>query len=267
MTGVITPLITHRNLVYQLTLRDILARYRGSLLGVLWALLQPILMLLIYTFVFTQIFQARWMGTPGAATEAGFALVLFMGMIVHGFFAECLGRAPGLITENANYVKKVVFPLEILPWVALNAVLLHTLIYCMVFVIFLAVSGASVHVTVIALPLVFVPLILFTIGFMWLIAALGVFLRDVTYVVTFITSLLLFLSPVFYPLAIVPERFRGLIAANPLTFFIEQARDVSLWGKWPDWVLLGVWLAITALFAYLALRWFEHARKGFADVL
>jgi lipopolysaccharide transport system permease protein len=267
VTGVISPLITHRNVVYELTLRDILARYRGSLLGILWALLQPILMLLIYTFVFTQIFQARWMSTPGAAAETGFALVLFMGMIVHGFFAECVNRAPSLITENANYVKKVVFPLEILPWVALNSVFVHTLMYFVVFLAFLAMSGASVPVTIIALPLVFVPLILFTIGFMWLIAAVGVFLRDVTYVVTFLTSLLLFLSPVFYPLAIVPDRFRGLIAANPLTFFIEQARNVSLWGRWPDWLSLGIWLAATALFAYLSLRWFEHARKGFADVL
>jgi lipopolysaccharide transport system permease protein len=267
MTGVITPLVAHRNLVYQLTLRDITARYRGSALGIVWAVLQPVLLMLIYTFVFTQIFKARWAGLSGAPDEAGFALVLFMGMIVHGFFAECLARAPALVTGNANYVKKVVFPLEILPWVALNAVLFHTVLNCGVFVLFLLASGVSLHATIIALPLVFVPLILVTIACMWLIAAIGVYLRDVTYVVTFVTSLLLFLSPVFYPLSAVPEKFRVWLALNPLTFFIEQARDVALWGKWPDWVGLGIWLVVGGVFAYLALRWFEHARKGFADVL
>jgi lipopolysaccharide transport system permease protein len=270
MTGVIAPLITHRNLVYQLTLRDVMTRYRGSMLGILWAVLQPVLLLFIYTFVFTQIFQARWMnvpGTPDAGSEVGFALILFMGMIVHGFFAECLTRAPALVTGNANYVKKVVFPLEILPWVALNSVMFHTLINCAVFLLFLVIFGATVHPTIIALPIVFIPLILVTIGCMWLVAAVGVYIRDITYVVTFVVSLLMFLSPVFYPLAAVPEKFRGLLHLNPLTFFIEQARDVALWGKWPDWIGLGIWLVIGAVFAYLALRWFEHARKGFADVL
>lgn len=267
MTGVIAPLVTHRNLVYQLTRRDILARYRGSMLDILWSVLQPILMLLVYTFVFTQIFQARWMGANGSPTAPSFALVLFIGMIIHGFFSDCLNRAPALVTGNANYVKKVVFPLEILPWVALNAALFHTAIYALVFLVFLLISGQGVPVTIVALPVIFIPLILVIIGCMWLIAAVGVYLRDVSYVVMFVTNLLLFLSPVFYPLSAVPERFRGVMALNPLTFFIEQARDVALWGKWPDWILLAAWLAFGMVFAYLALRWFEHARKGFADVL
>ena len=255
----------HRVLIWQLTRRDVVGRYRGSLLGLLWSFLNPIFMLAVYTFVFSVVFQARW--GPASESKVEFAAVLFAGMIVHSLFAECLNRAPGLILGNVNYVKKVVFPLEILPWVAMGSALFHAAISVLVLLIFFAWTQQYLYWTALLLPVLLLPLVLFTMGLTWFLAATGVFLRDVGQTTGVVTTALLFLSPVFYPVSALPEAYRPLIYLNPLTFMIEQARGILLWGTMPDWSGLGAYLIFGFLTAWAGLFWFQKTRRGFADVL
>jgi lipopolysaccharide transport system permease protein len=222
-------------------------------------------MLAVYTFVFSVVFKARWGGGGDSKTE--FAVVLFAGMIVYALFAECINRAPNLIVSNANYVKKVVFPLEILPWVALGSALFHTIVSLSVWLVFYLAINASLHWTVLLLPLVLLPLIMFTMGICWFLASLGVYLRDVAQTVGIFTTILMFLSPVFFPVASLPLAFRPFIYANPLTFVIEQTRDVLIWGKLPDWSMLATSMIASALVACIGFAWFQKTRRGFADVL
>ena len=222
-------------------------------------------MLIIYTFVFSVVFKARWSGGSDSKTE--FALVLFAGLIVFNLFAECFNRAPGLILSNVNYVKRVVFPLEILPWVALGSALFHTLVSVGVWLIAYIILFGVPHITVLLLPLVFLQLLLFIMGLTWGLASLGVYLRDVSQFIGMATTVLMFLSPIFYPVTALPEEYRHLLLFNPLTPAIEQARDVLFWGKVPDVTMLSVYLLGAALIAWLGFAWFQKTRKGFADVL
>ena len=263
--SVLDSLWCHRDLLWQLTKRDVMGRYRGSVMGLMWSFFYPLLMLAVYTFVFSVVFQSRW--GAGSDNKTMFAIIVFTGMIIHGLFAECVNRSPGLILNNVNYVKKVVFPLEILPWVSLGSALFHAGISMVVLLLFYGLIHASLNWTVIFLPLLLVPLILLTMGMSWFLASTGVFLRDVGQTIGIITTVLLFLSPVFYPVSALPERYRGLLQLNPLTFIIEQARDVLIWGKLPDWLGLGLYFVLSLLIAWVGLMWFQAIRKGFADVL
>lgn len=254
-----------RELIYVLSKREIAGRYKGSFFGLMWSFLNPIFMLAVYTFVFSVVFKARWGGGDESKTQ--FALILFVGMIVHGLLAEVLNRAPSLITSNINYVKKVVFPLDVLPVVSMITALFHCVISLSVLLFAFFIFNGYVHWTVIFLPLILLPLIIFIVGISWLLASLGVFLRDVGHIVNIITMLLLFLSPVFYSVSALPEKFRPWLMANPLTFIIEQARDILIWGYMPDWIGLGVYTVIACIVAWLGYMWFQKTRKGFADVL
>jgi len=254
-----------RSLIWQMTRRDVIGRYRGSVMGILWSLLNPILMLTVYTFVFSVVFQARW--GEGSVSKTEFAVILFVGMIIHALFAECVNRAPNLILSNVNYVKKVVFPLEILPWVAMGSALFHTAISVLVLLVAFALIHFYLNWTVIFLPLLLIPLVLFTMGVTWFLASIGVFLRDVGQTTGIITTVMMFLSPVFFPVSALPEAYRPLLNINPLTFMIEQARDILIWGKPPDWLGLGIYFVSSLLVAWLGLFWFQKTRKGFADVL
>jgi len=262
---VLVSLWRQRELVWAMTKRDVVGRYRGSAMGILWSFLNPILMLAVYTFVFSVVFRTRW-GT-GDVSKTEFALVLFAGMIVHALFAECVNRAPTLVLHNVNYVKKVVFPLEILPWVSMGSALFHTLISAIVLVVALAFVQAQLSWTVVLFPVVMLPLVLLTMGASWFVASLGVYLRDVGQTTGIATTIMMFLSPVFYPATALPEDYRILLYANPLTLVIEQVRDVVIWGKVPDWFDWGVHLGIGWLAAWLGLFWFQNTRRGFADVL
>jgi lipopolysaccharide transport system permease protein len=255
----------YRALILQMIRREVVGRYRGSLLGILWSFFNPILMLAVYTFVFSVVFQARWGEGTGSKTE--FAIILFAGLIVYSLFAECLNRAPGLILSNVNFVKKVVFPLEILPWVALGASLFHTAISVGVLLIFYVLVNLDFNWTAIFLPLVLLPLAILTMGLSWFLASIGVYLRDVAQTIGIVTTVMLFLSPIFYPVAALPEEYRLLLHLNPLSFIIEQARDVLVWGKPPDWMGLSVYLVCAIMVAWLGLSWFQKTRRGFADVL
>jgi lipopolysaccharide transport system permease protein len=261
----IASLWRNRDLILASTKREVLGRYRGSMLGLLWSFFNPLFMLVVYTFVFSEVFKARWSTDSESKTE--FALLLFAGLIMFNLFAECINRAPSLILSNANYVKKVVFPLEILPFVTLLSGMYHALISLVVWFIAYAIFFGTPHVTALYLPLLIVPFALFIMGLNWFLASLGVYLRDVSQFIGVITMSMMFLSPIFYPATALPEAYRHWLYLNPLTPAIEQMRDVLYWGKSPDFALLGLYWLATAVICWLGFAWFQKTRKGFADVL
>jgi lipopolysaccharide transport system permease protein len=262
----VRSLILHRALVAQLTRRDVVGRYRGSIMGIAWSFLSPLIMLAIYTFVFSVVFRTRW-GGQADATTSGFAVVLFSGLIVHGLFSECVNRAPGLILAQANLVKKVVFPLEILPWVSMGSALFHAGASLVVLLVVQLVTTHTLPWTVVFLPLVVVPLVIGTMGVSWLLAALGVFVRDIGQMTGMLTSVLLFLSPVFYPTDALPERFRPWLYLNPLTPIIEDARNLLVFGRVPDFDRLLAVLVVSLVVAQVGFWFFQRTRRGFADVV
>ena len=255
----------HRELLWNLTHRDVMVRYRGSALGIFWALVQPLIMLGVYTFVFGMVFQSRWHDV--AASKLEIATIFFSGLLVFQFFSECINRAPQLILENVNYVKRVVFPLNILPLIMIGSAFFHFIISIAVLFIFIVISKGTLYWTALLWPIIFMPFVLIILGFSWLLSSLGVFVRDITHSMGLITTTLLFLSPIFYPLSAVPPAFRMYFYLNPVTFEIEQFRRVVLWGELPNWSGLALYFAISLLLAYLGHAGFKKTRRGFADVL
>jgi lipopolysaccharide transport system permease protein len=266
LAALLRSLWRNRQLIVQMTRREVVGRYKGSVMGLAWSFFNPVLLLAVYTFVFSVVFQSRW-GVDGEQTRTQFAVVLFAGLIVHGLLAEVLNRAPGLILSNVNYVKKVVFPLEILPVVSLGAALFHSLISLGVLLLAFFAFNGYVHWTAFLAPIVLLPLAILSLGIAWMLASLGVFLRDVGQVIGLVTTVMMFLAPVFYPVTALPEEFRPWLMANPLTFIIEQARAVLVWGHMPDWVGLGIYTLVAVAVAWLGYAWFQRTRRGFADVL
>ncbi len=256
----------NRQLIAQMTKREVVGRYKGSVMGLAWSFFNPVLMLVVYTFVFSGVFKARW-GVGGDESKTQFAVVLFVGMIVHSLFSEVFNRAPSLVLSNVNYVKKVVFPLEILPVIAMGAALFHSFVSLGVLLTAFAIFNGYLNWTAVFIPLVLLPLVILTIGFAWALASLGVFLRDVGQSTGIVTTMLMFLSPVFYPVSALPEKLRPFIMANPLTFIIEQARATLIWGRLPEWSGLGVYTLAATAIAWAGYAWFQKTRKGFADVL
>ena len=255
----------HRSLTWELTKRDVLGRYRGASFGLLWSVLSPFLMLLVYSVAFGSVFKSRW---PQQA-EGGpdYTLILFVGLIVHGFFTECLSRAPSLVVGNPSYVKRVVFPLEVLPWPMLLSAFFHMLMNVLVLlVLFVARYGAPPW-TVVMLPLVMLPLAMLGAGIGWLFASLGVYLRDISQITGVLSAALLFLSSAVVPVDTLPPKYQFIFRLNPLSFIIDQARAAALWGQMPDWAGLGLYLLGATVFAYLSYAWFRATRPGFADVL
>lgn len=260
-----SSIIGNRSLIFSLAKREVVGRYRGSVMGILWSFFNPVLMLAVYTFVFSVVFKARWTGGSESKTE--FALVLFAGLLVFNLFAECINRAPGLILSNVNYVKKVVFPLEILPIVVLSSAVFHFLISFIVWIIFYLIFFGTPPVTILLLPLILVPLTLMILGLSWLLASLGVYLRDVGQMIGMVVTVLMFLSPIFYPISALPEKYRLLMQLSPLTFSIEQARNAMIWGDGINWEYWLIWISVSLLLAWTGFAWFQKTRKGFADVL
>lgn len=256
----------HRSLIAQMVRREVVGRYKGSVMGLAWSFLNPLLMLTIYTFVFSVVFKARW-GVGGSESKIDFAIVLFVGLIVHGLFAECVNRAPALIVGNTNYVKKVVFPLDILPVVALGSALFHAAVSTVVLIAAMLFAGSPLHWGILLWPVLILPTAVAALGFSWMLASLGVFLRDVGQITLIFTTALLFLSPVFFPMSAMPERYRTLMKINPLTIAIEQMRGAIVWGQMPDWGLYAMYLGASLLVAWAGYWWFQRTRKGFADVL
>lgn len=256
----------NRHLIFQMTKREVLGRYKGSIMGLAWSFFNPVLMLVVYTFFFSVVFKARW-NTPGGDTQTSFAIVLFVGMIVHGLFAEVVNRAPSIILSNVNYVKKVVFPLETLPWVSIGSALFHSMIGLIVLLIVQILINQNFPWTVVFFPIILLPLLLFALGFAWFLAALSVYARDVGQVTGVFTTILMFLSPVFYPVSALPPKYQMLLKLNPLSFIIEEGRNSLIFGIAPDWTAWAMSVAISSAVAWMGFWWFQKTRKGFADVL
>ena len=256
----------YTGLIRQFVRREIHARYRQSLLGVLWAFLTPLLMLGVYTLVFRFIFKLRW-GGAGDESDLAFALRLYAGLAVFNFFAECVNRAPRLILDQPHLVKKVIFPLEILSWVNALSALAHLGAALLMLLAFTAWEQGGLPATVLALPLVWLPLLPLCVGLGWLLAAIGTYVRDVSQVLGMLVSLLMFLSPIFFPLEALPPAVRPWMFLNPLSLTITQTRQVLLDGQWPDGFALAVHLLVCCAIAMLGAAFFRAARKGFADVV
>jgi lipopolysaccharide transport system permease protein len=265
LCAMLISLYRNRDLILASVRREVLGRYRGSAMGLLWSFVYPFLMLVVFTFMFSVVFQSRW-GSDTESTVA-FAMVLFPGLMVFNLFAECLTRAPGLIVSHPNYVKKLVFPLEILPAVSVLSALFHLLASLSVWFLAYSFFFGLPHFTVLLFPFIMIPFIMFTMGLSWGLASLGVYLRDVAQIIGVLTSVLMFLSPIFYPVSAFPEAYRYLLYLNPLSPVIEMTRDVLYWGRIPNIPFLGAYWVATFVIAWLGFAWFQKTRKGFADVL
>ena len=258
-------LTRHFALVVQMARRNVAGRYRGSFAGLLWSFLNPLLVLVLYTFVFGMIFKSRW--NAQTAGHFQYAMVLFAGLNIHSFFSECANRATTLVVENAAFVKRVVFPLETLTWSTIGSALFHLSVST---IVLLAVSPFFMgHVpwTAILFPVVVLCFLPFTAATVWLLASLGVYLRDLSQMMGIATTALLFLAPIVYPATLVPIQYRHLLYLNPLTIVVEAAQNVLIFGELPVWSHLAIYVLASVAFAWLAFAWFEQTRKGFADVV
>ena len=257
----------HRRLAVSLIEREIIGRYRGSILGILWSFFNPILLLAVYTFVFSVVFNARW--TPGSSSESKgeFALVLFTGLIVFNLFAECISRAPVLIIGNTNYVKKVIFPLDILLIVAFGSAAFHMMVSLLVWVVFYFVVFGIPPTTAILFPFGLLPICLYVLGASWFLASLGVYFRDVGHVISVVVLMFMFMTPIFYPVSALPQKYQFLVMLNPLAITVEHIRGLLIWGHVPHLATYTVYLLGSVLAAWLGWAWFQKTRKGFGDVL
>ncbi len=255
----------HRQILHQLTIRGIRTRYAASMLGLCWAMITPIVMLCIYTFVFSVIFQVRW-GDIGESKLA-FALVLLCGLTIYNIFSETVSQCTRVIVSNTNYVKRVIFPLEVLP-VSVHFVscALSLFWFLLIFVGVFVFMGRFCY-TAICLPLILAPLSLFTLGISWLVASLGVYVRDMPHFIDIVLRALFFLTPIFYTPDRVPLPYRYVFYINPLGLFINQLRRILIFNQWPQWYILLPLFIGSAVVAQLGYLWFMRTRKGFADVL
>ncbi|MCX7033391.1 MAG: ABC transporter permease [Arenimonas sp.] len=267
LVSAITSLWSNARLLRDLTWREISGRYRGSWLGISWSVLQPLLMLAVYTFVFSVVFGAKWSASAVPAGKFDFALFVFVGVLLHAILGEAITRSSTLVVGNANYVKKVIFPLEILPVTVIGAAAFHAVIAIGILLAGVVLLGGGLHWTVLWLPLLVLPLLVLSLGVAWGLAALGVFLRDTAQVTGVLASVLMFMAPVFYPVSALPVEMRGWLYLNPLTFVIEQARAVIFAGQAPDLPMLALFSAISLLVAQGGYWFFQKSRNGFADVL
>ncbi len=264
--SLIGSLWTYRQLIVKMTRREVVGRYKGSIIGLAWSFFNPIFMLAVYTIVFSMIFKARW-SLDGEGSKTQFALILFVGIIVLNLFSEVINRAPSLILFNVNYVKKVVFPIEILPIISMGAALFHAFIsFGVLLIAFFGLNG-FLNWTIIYIPIIFLPLVILSLGLSWGLSSIGVFIRDVGQTIGLLITLLMFLSPVFYPISAVPPKLQKFIMVNPLTFIIEQLRIIIINGQQPNWLGVFFYYAIALLVMWIGYVWFQKTRNGFADVL
>lgn len=250
-----------RHIFIQLTKRLIQQRYRGSLLGFLWAFVTPLITLAIYSFVFTVVFDARW------ETEVPFAIMLFIGLITHSFFMESLQSASTVISHNVNYVKKVIFPLEILVPAHITAAFFQLVIGGVLLVVITYAMGIPLHSTALAVPFILAPFVILTLGISWFLASLGVFLRDVSQVLGLLGTLLLFISTIVIPPTMLPESVRPFIYLNPLSFTVDALRNCLYAGDLPALEHYLAYSMVSVAVGAAGLFWFQRTRKGFADVL
>ncbi len=256
----------HRSLLWQFVKRNVSARYRGSILGLFWSFVHPMMMLCVYTFVFSVVFQARW-GVDTGGGRGAFAIIMFCGLALFNIFSEAVNMNCGVVVANTNLVKKVIFPLEILPLSQTLATFAVGMVWFVLLFLGAVFVFGKLSFTMLLLPLILFPLFLFTLGVSYFVSSLSVYVRDTPYMVGVVLQILFFLTPIFYPVAAIPERFRWPIRLNPLTLLIEEARKVFLYGELPDWRFLGAAFLVSLLVLQLGFLWFQKTKKGFADVL
>jgi lipopolysaccharide transport system permease protein len=255
----------HRRLINQFAWRDVVARYKGSYLGIAWSFAVPLVMLAVYGFVFSVVFEARW----GINDESrlDFALTLYCGLLAFNIFAEVVGRAPTLVTANPGYVKKVVFPLEVLPVAALGTALFNTAIWLVILIPAWALANHMVSPTLWMFPLALLPLCLLSVGLAWFISSLGVFIRDIAHPVGILVQVLLFMSGVFFAVNLLPATYQKVLLLNPLVTILDNVRRTALWGEpihWRSWTIATVGSLIVFQLGY---AWFMRTKKAFADVI
>jgi lipopolysaccharide transport system permease protein len=258
----------HRQLIGQLVKRNLLVKYRGSVLGVLWSLLLPLIMLAVYTFAFGFVLGTR-SGDAGDDSKVRFALMLFCGLLLFNIFAETASACAAIVVAHANYVKKVVFPLEILPVVALGSALVQGLISAVVLLAGILLFEQRVPPTVGYFPLIFIPLLLLCLGLGWFLASIGVYLRDVGQVIAVVIQILIFMTPIFYTINVLKDHpgWQFAMRLNPLTIIVENARLTVLRDRPPEWLWLGIVTAVSVVLMQLGYAWFMKTKRGFADVL
>ena len=255
-----------RPLIWLMTCRDVQGRYRGAFLGAALPFFQPLVMLAVYTFVFSEIFNARW-GIDADASKTSFALILFLGLITFRIISEMINTAPELVTRHANFVKKVVFPLEILPVVRLLSILVDVGVSLIVLLIGVALFRHPVFPEGLLLPIIWLPLIFLSMSCGYLFAAVGVFFRDLRALAGIITTFLFFSSAIFFPMSRVPERFQIFFSINPVAVFVECSRKLVFWGELPDIYGYCLWLLLSVVMWSLSVALFMRFKKAFADVI
>jgi lipopolysaccharide transport system permease protein len=263
--SIVVDLYSHRDLIRQFAWRDVASRYRGSYLGMAWSFVTPLLMLVVYAFVFSVVFKSRW--ATDSAPRIDFALILFCGLTTFNVFSECVSRASGLVLGNPSYVKKVVFPLQ-----TLNvSVLLSSLVNLGVGLVILLVGWLFVHhtvsTTIWTFPLVLIPLCSLSLGLSWFFSALGVFVRDLAQPVMILVSALFFMSGIFFPIEAVPAKVQVIMRLNPLTSILEDSRRTLLWSQYPQWKWWAITTAFSLVFMVLGYLWFQRTKHAFADVI
>lgn len=256
----------NRDLLGQMTRRNVEQRYRGSLLGLVWSFVQPLMMLTVYTFVFSVVFKAKW-GVSVDGGKGSFAVIMFCGMTMYNLFSEAVMTSCMVVVNSQNLVKKVIFPLEILPMVCVFTTYIFGLPWFLLLFIGAYFILGFIGATMLLLPVVLLPLVIFSTGLSYFVAALGVYVRDTQYVLGIVLQILFFATPIFYPTSAVPENLRWILSWNPLTVFIEQARNVFLYGKLPDWLFLGMATLVSLIVLQLGYYFFVRTKRGFADVL
>ena len=261
-----TKVWRQRELWWRLTEREILGRYRGSTLGIAWSFITPLAMLVVYTFVFSQVFKARWGGLEQTGPLV-FAINLFAGLIVFNLFSECMSRAPDLVVRNPNYVKKVVFPLEILGAVTVGSACFHAVTSILILIVFELIAFQKIPLTLLWLPLVWLPLLLGSLSCTWLLSAAGVFIRDISQIVGVGLNMLMFMSPIFFPASAMPDRWQPLLELNPLAQVIEQTRRIGVEGLNPQFEYLIGGILLGCISCEIAFRLFQRSQSAFADVL
>lgn len=254
----------HRSLVFELTKREFSGRYRGSFGGIVWSFVQPLFLLTVYTIAFGVILKSRW-GFSGGTAE--YALMLFAGLIVFNAFSECLTKSTALITDNPNFVKKVVFPLELLPVITVATALIHALIGVAVWFLGYMLLFGTPKASAILFPLILACYLPILLGLGWLLAALGVIARDISQLTGMLNHTLLFLTPIFYSIEAAPPLLQNLLLLNPLTFVVEQFRLVLFYGQIPALKGLALYFVLASLFAWLSLILFRRLRPTFADMV
>jgi len=267
ITALAYSLYRHRQLIYTLAKKDILGRYKQALIGVAWTFITPLLTLIIYTFIFSEIFKVRWSGSDGNGSKLEFALIIFSGMIIFSFFSEIMIRSTTIVSDNANYVKKVIFPLEILPIIVLCEAGFYALVSIGILLIFIIFFDVGSIKDIYLMPIVLIPYIFLCTGLSFFFAAIGVYIRDVNQAISSITTILMFLSPIFFPLSAVPGKFQQLIELNPLTFVIENLRNMLFFNHTLDMVGLMIYSLFSVLTLILGFYFFQKTRMGFSDVL